>query len=148
MTRTKPSEAHHPLSLTNATIYLFQELSNNPPPKKQHQELNTPCGQGGLVAYQIRYDAQGVTPQTAIKFMTDGILLQVTSLFIYLFIYLLLTIPLPASNPYLLPQEIAASLLLPHTHTLSHTQNTLPPPHTHPPTHTHTPPLAVRKSPL
>lgn len=40
-------------------------------------ELGTKCGKGGFVAYQIRYDSRGVTPQTAIKFMTDGILLQV-----------------------------------------------------------------------
>jgi ATP-dependent RNA helicase DHX37/DHR1 len=39
-------------------------------------ELNTPCGRGGKVAYQIRYDSSGVTPDTRIKFMTDGILLQ------------------------------------------------------------------------
>jgi hypothetical protein len=29
------------------------------------------------VAYQIRYDARGVSPHTRVKFMTDGILLQV-----------------------------------------------------------------------
>lgn len=39
-------------------------------------EMNTKCGKGGSVAYQIRYDSRGVTDETRIKFMTDGILLQ------------------------------------------------------------------------
>ncbi|CAM9343678.1 unnamed protein product, partial [Phaeothamnion confervicola] len=39
-------------------------------------ELGTPCGRGGAVAYQIRFDAVGVGPETRVKFMTDGILLR------------------------------------------------------------------------
>eukprot|EP00903_Cladosiphon_okamuranus_P006361 g6231.t1 len=39
-------------------------------------ELGTRCGEGGAVAYQIRYDASGVGPKTRVKFMTDGVLLQ------------------------------------------------------------------------
>ncbi|KAM3569921.1 hypothetical protein VYU27_007999 [Nannochloropsis oceanica] len=35
-----------------------------------------PCGKGGDVAYQIRYDSRGVSSRTRLKFMTDGILLQ------------------------------------------------------------------------
>jgi len=39
-------------------------------------ELQTNCGRDGNVAYQIRYDSRGVSDETRIKFMTDGILLQ------------------------------------------------------------------------
>ncbi len=39
-------------------------------------EMNTQCGKGGIVAYQVRYDSSGVTSDTRIKFMTDGILLK------------------------------------------------------------------------
>ncbi len=39
-------------------------------------EMNTQCGKGGKVAYQVRYDSSGVTSDTRIKFMTDGILLR------------------------------------------------------------------------
>ncbi len=39
-------------------------------------EMNTQCGKGGKVAYQVRYDSSGVTNATRIKFMTDGILLR------------------------------------------------------------------------
>ncbi len=39
-------------------------------------EMNTQCGKRGNVAYQVRYDSSGVTKDTRIKFMTDGILLR------------------------------------------------------------------------
>ncbi len=39
-------------------------------------EMNTQCGKGGKVAYQVRYNSSGVTNDTRIKFMTDGILLR------------------------------------------------------------------------
>ena len=41
------------------------------------EEMNVPYGgKGGKVAHQVRYDARTVGDSTAIKFMTDGILLK------------------------------------------------------------------------
>eukprot|EP00941_MAST-03F_sp_MAST-3F-sp1_P001310 g1310.t1 len=40
------------------------------------EELNTPVGRNGFVAHHVRYDSRGVSDQTKIKFMTEGILLQ------------------------------------------------------------------------
>ncbi|CAM9656186.1 unnamed protein product [Chrysoparadoxa australica] len=39
-------------------------------------EMNTKCGKGGSVGYQVRYDSSGDSEETKIRFLTDGILLQ------------------------------------------------------------------------
>jgi uncharacterized CHY-type Zn-finger protein len=42
-------------------------------------ELNTTCDSSGLVGYQIRHQTSGISENTKIKFMTEGVLLQEAS---------------------------------------------------------------------